>query len=68
MNDPFVLECSALPPGARVLAFEGTEELSTTYRYEIDLLVDAEADFGDAIGSSATLTVRPTPRAARCTG
>ena len=37
---PFVLECAGLPPGARVLAFDGTEEFSTTYRYEIDLLVD----------------------------
>ena len=57
-TDPFVLDCSGLPPGARVVAFEGTEEISTTYRYEIDLLVDPEADLGDAVGANATLTLQ----------
>ena len=57
MIDPFVLECSGLPPGVRVVAFDGTEEISTTYRYEIDLLVDADADLGDVIGATATLNM-----------
>ena len=46
------------PAGARVIAFDGTEEISATYRYEIDLLVDPDADLGDAIGATATLTMR----------
>ena len=58
-DDPFVLECSGLPAGARVIAFDGIEEISTPYRYEIDLLLDAEADLSDAVGASAKLTVRP---------
>lgn len=57
MEEPFVLECNGLPAGLRVLAFEGVEEISTTYRYEIDLLVDPDADLSNAVGSTATLTV-----------
>jgi type VI secretion system secreted protein VgrG len=58
MDDPFVLECSGLPAGARVVGVDGTEEISATYRYEIDLLVAPEADLRDAIGANATLTTR----------
>jgi type VI secretion system secreted protein VgrG len=57
MGDPFILACEGLPPGARVVAFEGVEEISTTYRYEVDILVDPDADLSDAVGSAATLTI-----------
>ncbi|MGD0526283.1 MAG: type VI secretion system tip protein TssI/VgrG [Polyangiaceae bacterium] len=57
-RDPFILESSGLPSDVRVLAFDGTEEISATYRYEIDLLVDPDADLGHATGATATLTVQ----------
>jgi type VI secretion system secreted protein VgrG len=58
--EPYVLECSGIPDGSVVLAFEGVEEISTTYRYEIDLLVAPDADVSNAIGKPATLIVNTT--------
>jgi type VI secretion system secreted protein VgrG len=58
MNDPFSTISKALPPGTRVLAFRGTEALSTLYQFELYLLIEDPAfDMAAAVGADATLSL-----------
>jgi len=62
MSEIFTIECDALPAGTRVVAVDGTEAISTLYRYEIDVAVDDDADLASALGAAATLVVQgPSP-------
>ncbi len=51
--------CSALDPDTfRVAEFSGTESISQTFEFEIELVSsDAEIDFEDVINNPATLTI-----------
>jgi type VI secretion system secreted protein VgrG len=54
----FELRSSALPPDAMLVAFRGTERLSTPYRFEIFATAPAaELDLGSAVGLRARLSV-----------
>lgn len=62
MTDVFNLRGASLPNGARVLAFNGREELSRAYRFEVFVLIPHsaidETSLDDAVGSAATLEVQ----------
>ncbi len=59
MSDSFVIHCGALPPGTRVLGFEGSEGISRTYRFEILVVTDAglgaTVDLDASLGSRVSL-------------
>jgi type VI secretion system secreted protein VgrG len=59
VTDFFALTSDALPPSTRVLAFRGTEALSTLYQFDVFVLVDDPAfDMAPALGADATLSIR----------
>ena len=58
VKDLYLLECSALPAGARVAGFVATEGLSTLYRLSVGVLTRGDGiDLGDARGQRAKLVV-----------
>ncbi len=60
----FTLNCSAIPPNAKVAGFRGTEKMSSPYQFDIyfsiniDPLIPLDIDLSDAVYSKATLTVQ----------
>ena len=64
MNDLITIASSALPDTSRVIAFRGTEALSSPYEIEIFVALSNNAgeavDLGDSIGARATLTLDRT--------
>jgi type VI secretion system secreted protein VgrG len=61
MDDLIKLTSSVFPGTCRVIAFRGTEAISSPYQYEIFVTSSGGAgeqiDLGDAIGAKATLTI-----------
>ena len=58
LKDLYRLECSALPPSARVAAFAGREHMSELYRYSVGVLTAGEEiDLAAARGRAATFVM-----------
>lgn len=58
MTEIFTIQSQALPPeGTQVLGFQGTERLSTPYRFNIGVAIDHPIDLAKAVRARATLAI-----------